>query len=291
MNGFEYYENYFRKKFNLKSYIFYLILLIGILFFLSGAIYSFNKQQWPSFIAFSVCFIIILLLFVIPYFIFFVILPWKRKKEQKTIADQLGLDSKINDLGLMLEKDFNLEPGEKKVKYLPAVWYGVSIKKSSRYVKPIYRVSLMITNKRIIIPGPKGISLYFSRKGKKDENHFWFICAEKTKYPGDMKAMRYIAKKGFNILTKENAIKTIKDKGYLKTDIGEQKNSESLEGAWLEGLKVWYHIPEKNNKYLYQLIPTDEGQSYGEKGFVVDNLSLFPKDINRLKEIIKSAFS
>ena len=291
MNGFEYCENYFRKKFNLKSYIFYLIILAGILFSLSGIIYSFNKQQWPSFIAFSIFFAIILLFFVVPYLAFFIILPWKRKREQEIIAGQLGLESKVNDFGLMLEKDFNLESGEKKVRYLPAVWYGVSIKKSSRYVKPIYRVSLMITNKRIIVPGPKGISLYFSKKGKKDEIHNWFIDVEKTKYPGDMKAMRYIAKKGFDILTKENAIKTLKDGGYIDTNKGKQQNSEALEGMWLEGLKVWYYIPEKDSRSLYQLIPTDEGQSHAEKGFIVDDLSLFPKDINGLKEIIKSASS
>lgn len=173
----KFFDIWFGKK-NLIFFIPFIIIIIIIVLVIFGVFDSIIRGQWPTLIALLLFLVISVL---VPYFMFRkgITTIIRYNQEQKEKAKELGIKSTNVDWGLMREKDFYLNNGEYKIKFFPAVWH---MNPKRRYEgQTSGRVSIMVTNKRIMI-GPGPLSVYFPKKGKKDKEHIWFKDLEKKRY-------------------------------------------------------------------------------------------------------------
>lgn len=256
----------------------------GLLIPLAGSIYSAQHAQNAAALVFLIFFCVVLIFFCAPFLIFFYLITKKSALEKKKVAQILGVASTNADWGLTAESGFLLV-NEKKIHYFPTVWFIPSLRNVPKVVAG-YRASIMLTDKRIIILGPKGLSLYFPNKTPVDRDSLIFGSLEKTKYPGDHRALRYVGNQSlafFGNLMNRRVNEAI--------DKINPSNNVERPGLWVDGIKVWYYIPESKTSSTMKLTPTSDITEKQKQGYILDRLWLFPEDIDGFIEKIEAAKS
>jgi len=244
MQGFEYFDSYYKKR--RTNYLFLIPIFIWFLF-LFGIMSEYIRSS-------SVFLIIpIFIFFISAIFLLFIWLyPLKFRREQKIIAQQYNIEPTPFDV-LKQENDFLMEKDEIKVRFFPAVWYS-----SDRHhldnpdliegfdFPSVHRISILVTNKRIIIPVAKNlvikdISIWFPNKiiERSGKIRFVFSSLNKGEHPMDKAAAGYRMKSGLKFM-KNYYVKSSLNKTASQADTTHQ-------GLWCEKLVLEY-LDTNNNQ-------------------------------------------